>query len=122
MMEGVLFDIQRFGLHDGPGVRTVVFLKGCPLSCKWCSNPESISLYPQLSYSAEKCDDSEKCFSVCPENVFSDHFWKSRVDFDACNSCGKCMISVMGREDLELVLKEPEKYANLIVRVGGGFG
>ncbi|WP_324292535.1 glycyl-radical enzyme activating protein [uncultured Draconibacterium sp.] len=127
-MEGIVFDIQRFGLHDGPGARTVVFLKGCPLSCKWCSNPESISKYPQLSYSAEKCNDSEKCFSTCPENVFSNYFWKARVDFDACKTCGKCIescptaalkiygYSISGKEVIDIVKRDLEFYNN----TGGG--
>ncbi len=90
-MEGIIFDKQRFALHDGPGIRTVIFLKGCSLSCKWCSNPESIKLQPQLSFAENKCDDSKSCFDVCPEDVFSDHFWKLRVDYSNCTICGKCV-------------------------------
>ena len=54
-LSGTVFDIQRCSMHDGPGIRTTVFLKGCPLSCKWCHNPESQKLLPQLAYYAEKC-------------------------------------------------------------------
>lgn len=90
-MEGTVFDIQRFALHDGPGIRTVVFLKGCTLECKWCSNPESITPDPQLSYSKNKCKDVENCISTCPEDVFSNHFWKPKVTYSRCKACGKCV-------------------------------
>lgn len=90
-MEGTVFDIQRFALHDGPGIRTVVFLKGCTLECKWCSNPESIKTDPQLSYSKSKCKDVENCVSACPEDVFSSHFWRPKVRYSKCNACGKCV-------------------------------
>lgn len=52
---GTVFDIQRFSLHDGPGIRTIVFLKGCPLSCKWCSNPESQNMKPVIMYKKNEC-------------------------------------------------------------------
>lgn len=90
-LEGIIFDIQRFALHDGPGIRTVVFLKGCPLKCKWCSNPESIKPDPQLSYSKTKCKDIENCVSACSENVFPNHFWMPKVKYNRCNACGKCV-------------------------------
>jgi pyruvate-formate lyase-activating enzyme len=54
-MEGTIYNVQRFSLHDGPGIRTVVFLKGCPLDCVWCHNPESKEMRPQLSYFAQRC-------------------------------------------------------------------
>ncbi len=57
---GIVFNIQRYSLHDGPGIRTVVFLKGCPLRCLWCSNPESQSPTPQLAYNKSKCLTLEK--------------------------------------------------------------
>ena len=70
MSTGRVFDIQRFSIHDGPGIRTTVFLKGCPLRCLWCSNPESIDPKPQLSYMAEKCIACGACAAVCPCLVF----------------------------------------------------
>lgn len=123
-MQGTIFDIQRFAIHDGPGVRTVVFMKGCPLSCKWCCNPESIDQKPQLSFAKNKCKEALNCISACPEKVFSDSFWKSKVDYDKCNGCGECVevcpseaLKVYGypattNETIDLVLRDKDYYKN----------
>ena len=68
MMEsqGIIFDIQRFSLHDGPGIRTTVFLKGCPLRCLWCHNPESQRRQPEIAYFANRCQDCGDCINACP--------------------------------------------------------
>ena len=63
--KGVVFNIQRYSIHDGPGIRTTVFLKGCPLSCLWCQNPESQSMKPEIFYNAERCVGCGKCITVC---------------------------------------------------------
>jgi pyruvate formate lyase activating enzyme len=89
-MKGILFDIQKFALHDGPGIRTVVFLKGCPLICSWCCNPESQLLKPQLAYDSKKCKDSLECVTVCDPKAHSSIFRNHRFDRQSCNSCGKC--------------------------------
>ena len=65
-MKGNIFDIKRFAVHDGPGIRTTVFFKGCPLRCVWCHNPEGLSAKPQLAYYAHKCVGCGSCVSVCP--------------------------------------------------------
>ena len=67
-MLGTVFNIQRFSLFDGPGVRTVVFLKGCPLRCKWCHNPEGLSRAPQIMYNAKRCIGCGECVNVCPHH------------------------------------------------------
>jgi len=90
-MTGTLFDIQRFALHDGPGIRTTVFLKGCPLSCTWCCNPESQQSQPQLGYDAERCTHCLKCTTVCPTGALSVNDFRLNVDFPMCSSCGNCM-------------------------------
>lgn len=65
---GTVFDIQRYSIHDGPGIRTIVFIKGCPLSCKWCSNPESQAYEPQVFYVKSKCIGCGLCERSCPNN------------------------------------------------------
>ena len=76
-MEGMVLDIQRASIHDGPGVRTTVFLKGCPLRCAWCHNPESQSPRAQLSYHSGLCTDCGLCAQVCPAGV---HRWEEATD------------------------------------------
>ena len=68
-VKGIVFDIQRFSVHDGPGIRTNIFLKGCPLHCEWCCNPESQKRYPHPMYTAEKCIGCGQCAQVCPKNA-----------------------------------------------------
>ena len=65
---GIIFDIQRFCIHDGPGIRTTVFLKGCPLRCIWCSNPESQQTGPQFMFSKDRCMGCMECLRACPEH------------------------------------------------------
>ena len=65
-MKGIVFNIQKFSIHDGPGVRTTVFLKGCPLRCKWCSNPESQLSRVQIMYHSDNCLHCQKCVHTCP--------------------------------------------------------
>ena len=64
---GLVFDIQKFTLHDGPGIRTLVFMQGCPLRCKWCSNPEGQKPYPQLSFTNTRCVGANVCGAPCIE-------------------------------------------------------
>ena len=72
--QGTIFNIQKYSVHDGPGIRTIVFLKGCPLSCSWCSNPESQSLAPQLAYNQGRClglDKCTRCIAACPQGAIA---------------------------------------------------
>ena len=86
---GTVFDIQRFSVHDGPGIRTIVFLKGCPLRCRWCSNPESQEWVRQLAYIQADCIKCGKCVQACQYNAldFTSGF---HVDKDKCVLCGDC--------------------------------
>ena len=103
MTVGRVFDIQRFSIHDGPGIRTTVFLKGCPLRCLWCGNPESIPPEPSLSYISADCIACGDCLPVCPEQAIStDSANKAVIDREKCTACGRCA-PVCSPQALEMV-------------------
>lgn len=87
-MNGLIFDIQRFSLDDGPGIRTTVFLKGCSLSCRWCHNPESRLGRPQIGWYKTKCIDCGRCLGECPNGAILPG--DERVDRSKCLVCGAC--------------------------------
>ncbi|NLV34217.1 MAG: glycyl-radical enzyme activating protein [Clostridiaceae bacterium] len=90
---GCIFDIQRFSLHDGPGIRTTIFFKGCNLRCFWCHNPESINLQPEIQVYAHKCIHCGKCITVCPQNAIYKNGSSFVFSRDLCMKCGKCVDS-----------------------------
>jgi pyruvate formate lyase activating enzyme len=90
MLKGMVFDIQRFSLHDGPGVRTILFLKGCSLRCKWCSNPESQLSSPELLYTKSLCKLCGNCVNACPENALSLTTTGLEINRSLCSACGLC--------------------------------
>jgi len=115
---GRIFDIQRFSIHDGPGIRTTVFLKGCPLRCKWCQNPEGLSLAPRLSWVLEKCIACGECVGVCPERALARRGdGKAVVDWSRCNACGVC-VPVCNAKALEIAGREAsvEEIMAVVVR------
>ena len=83
---GTVFDIQRFSLHDGPGIRTIVFLKGCPLSCQWCSNPESQSIKPVIMYKEDDCLHCGRCITACKRGAISPEN-KTWINRELCSGC-----------------------------------
>ena len=86
-----IFDIQRFSVHDGPGIRTLVFFKGCPLRCEWCSNPESHSAARELSFSARRCIGCGSCVEACPRAaILLGEDRKARIDRERCIVCDEC--------------------------------
>lgn len=90
MPNAVIFDIQRFSLHDGPGIRTTVFFKGCPLSCQWCQNPESRDPGPEMAFYAESCQGCLSCRQVCPREAILEGD-TARIEFSRCDACGQCV-------------------------------
>ncbi|MFH1650523.1 MAG: glycyl-radical enzyme activating protein [Chloroflexota bacterium] len=90
--EGLIWKIDRNATHDGPGIRTLLFFKGCPLSCRWCSNPEGQAAGPELIFRRSECTDCGLCLEVCPRGALSRRE-PSAIDIDrsACDACGDCM-------------------------------
>lgn len=91
-IKGIIFDIKKFAIHDGPGIRTTVFFKGCPLNCWWCHNPEAIKPGPELVWYENKCIHCKACVEACPQGA---HEWMADdrriLHRDRCDLCGKCV-------------------------------
>jgi len=91
-MTGVVFSIERYALQDGPGIRTLVFLKGCPLNCQWCANPESQSCAPEILYFQNRCASCGRCIANCPQGAIKvDDEFGLITDPDRCTLCGLCV-------------------------------
>lgn len=88
LRQGVVFDIEHYAVHDGPGIRTVVFLKGCPLKCVWCCNPESQDFAPELRYTTLRCRACFACGKACPKGAIRATDSKPLFDRKACGACG----------------------------------
>ena len=96
--KGIVFNIQKFSIHDGPGVRTTVFLKGCPLRCRWCSNPESQLSKVQVMYHSDNCTHCLKCIHTCPGKAVTEaEDGRIRIDFNKCTGCLACVQGCPGR-------------------------
>ena len=100
MHTGLIFNIQKYSLHDGPGIRTTVFLKGCPLRCGWCHNPESRSAEPEISWSEGRCIRCGECWEVCPQAA-AQRPPTPAIDRQQCIRCGQCVaVCVTGAREL----------------------
>lgn len=130
---GRVFNIQRYSIHDGAGIRTLVFLKGCPLHCLWCCNPESQAGGPELGFVASRCVSARECGApcvpACPSGAIRlDPEGRPAIDRGACDACGRCAalcgkdaLKVVGREmTVDEVLAEVEKDRPFYRRSGGG--
>ena len=96
MMKAKIFEIKRFAVHDGDGIRTTVFFKGCPLKCIWCHNPEGINFGPQLAYYENKCVGCGECASVCALGAHRMEQGTHVFDREKCVACGKCAEACFG--------------------------
>ena len=127
-MKGRIFQIQRFSIQDGPGIRTTVFLKGCPLQCLWCHNPESRSPKRQLFFSPAQCIGCGECFERCPQHAHQMENGVHALDREACVACGVCTehcytgaLEMVGRDvTVEEVLAEVLKDRPFYETSGGG--
>jgi len=88
--ESLVFDVKRYAINDGPGIRVVIFFKGCNLHCAWCHNPESISPRSELMFTPAKCIRCSTCVSVCREEAITLGKQGISIDYDRCSSCGQC--------------------------------
>jgi glycyl-radical enzyme activating protein len=128
MLKGLVFDIQRFSIHDGPGIRTTVFLKGCPLSCLWCHNPESQDARPEVFFTASKCIGCLFCARMCERGGHRFEGGKHIFDRSGCIRCGECTkecysqaLEVAGKEmTVEEVVAEVKKDQAFYENSGGG--
>lgn len=90
-MEGKIFDIMRYSIHDGPGIRTTVFLKGCPLNCWWCHNPESQEVNEELMLFPNRCINCMACIKLCKQNAIEERNGMIFTSMDKCTDCGSCV-------------------------------
>lgn len=121
-------EIQKYSIHDGPGIRTTVFFKGCPLKCSWCHNPETQSYVRQVSYASEKCSKCGRCVQQCSAKAISIKNNTVDTDMALCNGCKTCLeYCVNGARELigrrmepEELIKELKKDSMFYEESGGG--
>ena len=125
---GMIFDIRKYTIHDGPGVRATVFFKGCPLTCLWCCNPESQTRSPDLVWVGDRCLGCDRCLEVCPRHALGAGEGGRTIDRAACDCCGQCAercpggaLNLLGRSvTVDEVLAEVSRDALYFEGSGGG--
>lgn len=127
-LRGVIFDIQHYSIHDGPGIRTTVFLKGCPLRCLWCSNPESQRNHPEIMFDTSRCILCGRCIEVCPHKASIKQENEIQISRELCQGCATCVALCPGEarqitgsiRTVEEVLQEIVKDRLFYENSGGG--
>jgi len=128
MIKGLVFDVKRYAIHDGPGIRTTVFLKGCPLACWWCHNPESQSPLVEMLFMENRCIACGACLEACERGALSRGMGGPAADPSRCERCGACAAvcyaearRMVGRETtVDEVMAEVERDAAFYEQSGGG--
>jgi pyruvate formate lyase activating enzyme len=127
-IDGIIYKIERLAVYDGPGIRTVIFLKGCPLSCLWCASPESKKRSPQTGFHEDRCVNCGACAGVCPKSAIRHADEMVVFDRQHCRSCGNCSRvclhgarNIIGQKvSVDEVVAELEKDSTFYHRSGGG--
>jgi len=127
-MTGLIFNIQRFSVYDGMGIRTTVFFKGCPLHCSWCHNPESLSLVREIALRSDRCIQCGDCMAICKNGAIYRENGSYVIHRERCLRCGECVDvcvadarALVGREmTVEEVMKEIRADASFFNQSGGG--
>lgn len=125
---GYVFDIKKYAIHDGPGIRTTVFFKGCPLQCEWCHNPESWRIYPEPGFRRTRCLRCGRCVEACKEQAITLSENGAVTDSNRCRTCGECVnVCLSGAREIigqkmtvDQVMKEIQKDVIFYDESGGG--
>jgi len=128
VINGIVFDIRKYSIHDGPGIRTTVFFKGCPLHCDWCHNPESLAFQPELILRSNRCILCESCLDACPNWAITRQGDLILTDWEKCKTSGECVLAcdaearqLVGRTmSVEQVMAEVERDRAFYDQSGGG--